>query len=445
MSESGKPRTIHDIKSLGHSDRRLAERQAKALAAKVAEARLTGVTPDSITLGQVFDRYRRERLPALREKYRRHAVTRMSLFEQAWGRGARVSDIGQSQIDRYSALRRAGELSPFDPEGAENRKGKKPRKVRDGTLAGDFRWLSSVLNFARRFNVNGRRLLRENPLHDVRWPKEKNPRQPVASHQRCTKTLEHTDEIDPRGRLRCVLTLARYTGRRQGAIAALRASDVLLSTEAIRTKLAAVGMDERIADSMPDGAIHWSAETDKVGLLHVTPISGSMRAELDRYLRAHPRIGEAPLFPSDEADGTPLRTDVSARWLLDAEAAAELPKLEQGVWHPYRRLWASERKHLPPERRCRSRRQLEGHCGTQEELSARGPGHDPGGCAARSVEELRGRGRDLFLSSQGRLNLPAVDTLVQLCPDPSPVRVPRGNPYHTRVGSVGGPRLVSDL
>ena len=96
MSESGKPRTIHDIKSLGHSDRRLAERQAKALAAKVAEARLTGVTPDSITLGQVFDRYRRERLPALREKYRRHAVTRMSLFEQAWGRGARVSDIRNS-------------------------------------------------------------------------------------------------------------------------------------------------------------------------------------------------------------------------------------------------------------------------------------------------------------------------------------------------------------
>ena len=55
----------------------------------------------------------------------------------------------------------------------------------------------------------------------------------------------------------------------------------------------------------------------------------------------------APLFPSDEADGVPLRTDVAARWLLEAEASAKLPKLEQGVWHPYRRLWASERKHLP--------------------------------------------------------------------------------------------------
>ena len=27
--------------------------------------------------------------------------------------------------------------------------------------------------------------------------------------------------------------------------------------------------------------------------------------------------------------------------------AADLPKLRGGVWRPYRRLWATERKHLP--------------------------------------------------------------------------------------------------
>lgn len=30
-----------------------------------------------------------------------------------------------------------------------------------------------------------------------------------------------------------------------------------------------------------------------------------------------------------------------------AEVRARLPKLECGLWHPYRRAWASERKHLP--------------------------------------------------------------------------------------------------
>ncbi len=34
-------------------------------------------------------------------------------------------------------------------------------------------------------------------------------------------------------------------------------------------------------------------------------------------------------------------------WLLKAEKLGGLPKLQGGCWHPYRRLWASERKHLP--------------------------------------------------------------------------------------------------
>ena len=35
------------------------------------------------------------------------------------------------------------------------------------------------------------------------------------------------------------------------------------------------------------------------------------------------------------------------KWLLVAEADAGLPKLIGGVWHPYRRKWAIERKHWP--------------------------------------------------------------------------------------------------
>lgn len=35
------------------------------------------------------------------------------------------------------------------------------------------------------------------------------------------------------------------------------------------------------------------------------------------------------------------------KWLMVAERAARLPKLEGGLWHPYRRKWATERKHLP--------------------------------------------------------------------------------------------------
>ena len=199
-SERGKPRTGHDVKSLGTRDRSRAEQLAEALAEKIAETRFTGASSsEAVTLGQLFTLYREQRLPALATQYGRHAKTRMRLFETAWGRPTRVADIGQGQIDRYCRLRRSGELSPFEPEDAEDRKGRKPRKVRDGTLAGDFRWLSSVFNWARGYRIRGQRVLHENPLHDVKWPKERNPRQPVASERRYTVTQEHTDSVDERG------------------------------------------------------------------------------------------------------------------------------------------------------------------------------------------------------------------------------------------------------
>ena len=259
----------------------------------------------------------------------------------------RVSDIGQSQVDRYSSLRRAGELSPFDPADAENRKGKKPRKVRDGTLAGDFRWLSSVFNFARRFKVNGRRLLRENPLHDVTWPREKNPRRPVASHQRFTKTLEHVDEVDPEGRLRAIVSLARYTGRRADAICSLLVPDLLRDLDHVRAALAAAGMDERLAEHMPHGAILWQGDHDKMGMLFISPLSAPARATLDEYLLRTPRLGAVPLFPSPKDPSKPIRLDRIQKWLVRSEQVAGLPKLQGGRLHPYRRLWASERKHMP--------------------------------------------------------------------------------------------------
>jgi hypothetical protein len=34
------------------------------------------------------------------------------------------------------------------------------------------------------------------------------------------------------------------------------------------------------------------------------------------------------------------------KWLAFAERKAGLPKLVGGFWHPYRRTWATERKHL---------------------------------------------------------------------------------------------------
>jgi hypothetical protein len=53
------------------------------------------------------------------------------------------------------------------------------------------------------------------------------------------------------------------------------------------------------------------------------------------------------VFPSEKNSIEPARRDVLEAQLLKAERKAKLPKLRGGVFHPYRRKWATERKDQP--------------------------------------------------------------------------------------------------
>ena len=105
--------------------------------------------------------------------------------------------------------------------------------------------------------------------------------------------MEHVETVDPQGRLGCILTLARSTGRRESAICAIRASDLLFSEERIGAALAEAGMDERRVQYMPHGAIRWAAESDKQGFLFVSPINEDASAcggcEFPQYAAADRR------------------------------------------------------------------------------------------------------------------------------------------------------------
>jgi hypothetical protein len=98
---------------------------------------------------------------------------------------------------------------------------------------------------------------------------------------------------------------------------------------------------------MPHGAIRWREIHDKQGYLDLTAIAAPARAALDRYLRLQPRLGSAPLF-SDSKRPDECVTRIAADYLLRrAEAEADVPKFDRGLWHCYRRAWASARKHMP--------------------------------------------------------------------------------------------------
>ena len=146
-----------------------------------------------------------------------------------------------------------------------------------------------------------------------------------------------------------MLALARYTGHREGAICQLRANDFLRTKEEVRAALGALGFDERQADYYPHGGLRWRAESDKMGNDSITPLAPNARTALDAYLARNPRLGEAPLFPASKDPSRPIRADLVSHWLMKAEKLAGLPSLSGGRWHPYRRLWATERRHLPAQ------------------------------------------------------------------------------------------------
>ena len=97
------------------------------------------------------------------------------------------------------------------------------------------------------------------------------------------------------------------------------------------------------------GGVRWSAASDKLGYETVAPISAEARAALEANLRAHLRVGDAPLFPMTGDAAKPVAKVRAGYWLRRAETLAELPHLERGGWHALRRLFASERRHLPAQ------------------------------------------------------------------------------------------------
>ena len=340
-----------------------------------------GAISRGLQLGQLFGAYFRLKAPGLSDDRQKAASTRRDLFGACWGSDRVVIDISQTDVDLYSRRRRSGELAP-------DLHGRTMVGVRDGTIDGDFRWLSSVCNWARRHKLGGRRLLPENPLHDVDWPKEANPRRPVASHQRFTATLVHVDAVDDKGRLRAILELLRYTGRRLGAICQLTAEDVLRTSDQVRNALARSGMDERLAEHMPHGAIRWSEQTDKMGLLFVSPLSTPARAALDTYMRMSPRLGAVPLFPApgdvSVSIGLPPSRQVDPTG-GEGRGAAEAARIDS----PCLQAAVGERTKAHAGRRRGRGGWLEGHPVTQVVVSAGGRGDGPPRRRAHWLTEAR--------------------------------------------------------
>lgn len=319
--------------SLRHRDRDEAVQWARRQAAQ-----LTGGSVGmerSPTLSRVLGLYLQFQSPSKSIAEQDADQRRAKMWVRTLGGAKDLRKLSMHEWQNFSAARRCGAI---DCDGLPVASGER-KFVRDGTVAGDLTFLTSLLNWATRWREGDRYLMSENPARGYLVPVEKNPRRPLVTAERFQKVRAVADQVRMvrgHGKLRRelptflgqVLDLSWHTGRRISAILALRFEDLQLS----------VG---------PHGSILWPASSDKMGKEWLVPLSPEARRAIDSILAERPGIGKGFLFPSCTCEGEPVRQDAVALWLRSAEILAGVPKQDGSLFHAYRRGWATSRKFFP--------------------------------------------------------------------------------------------------
>ena len=117
--------------------------------------------------------------------------------------------------------------------------------------------------------------------------------------------------------------LAKATGRRLGSIRQLRWEDV-----------------DWLA-----GTIRWRAEADKKRRKAIVPVPVRLLDELRTFQKELSAFGGL-VFCAEHDATKAMDRHLFDTWLAHAEKKAGLKKRDGGLRHPYRRKWATERKHL---------------------------------------------------------------------------------------------------
>ncbi len=299
-------------KSLGHRDRERAEADGYRLLARL-KSHEDARSHREVTLETLFDMYSGSPAHwAKKDRTRREDERRLQWVIDFLGPGCPVRSLSPDDVERYRQARMRGECASG-------------RRVRPRAVAADLVALSTMLNWGtRQRDRGGEPLLSFNPLRGVRLPVEKNPKRPVETYDRYLKLMEVADEVDPY--LPLALTLAESTGRRIGAILKLRVDDLDL-------------------DRLPYGWLRFRAEHDKTGHEQWVPLTESARGVVLRHLQAAP--GGEWLFGSRVKPSKPIDRRTLDHRLLEAYGRAGLDRLDGGLWHPWRRKWATERKGMP--------------------------------------------------------------------------------------------------
>ncbi len=298
--------------SLGHTDRERATREA----AEMVRLRDAGEWIDSrsLTFGILSARYLAENTHArdgsLKTEHYRRGCERYIKYLIAWfGADTPVIELTPERMAGYAAARRTGQING--------------RAVGATAVHQDIKLLKSMMKWATGVYNNGRPLLDRNPLTGFAVPKTRNPIRPMIDTETVEKLMAVADRVSPLMPL--LITLMDSTGRRLSSVLGLRWDDF----------------------DFEKGNITWRPELDKKRRKWVVPMPKKAKEALLKFRTEHPTIGSALAFPMVNNATKPVTRHLASDWMHRAYRYAGIERQKGGLWHPFRRKWATERKDFP--------------------------------------------------------------------------------------------------
>ena len=272
-----------------------------------------------LTLAELATRYEVDGFARSSANYKRDALAAVRRVAKFVGSDLPVANLRPSHVEKYLAHRIANGRAPAG--------------------RGDLVALSIAINWAV-----GEELVDSNSLASQKARKamriQHQPARPFATPDRYTKLKAVAPQLPPA--FSVLLDVAWHTGHRIGAILELRWEHVSLET----------------TDEAPHGTIRWYAgkQSDRKKHDHTLPMNEKVHAALvawrkpvEEAQKKRAQIGKVTgwVFASPDDAKQPLAKWGPKKWMKKAERLAKVPHLKQGIWHPFRRGWATARKHMP--------------------------------------------------------------------------------------------------
>ena len=154
-------------------------------------------------------------------------------------------------------------------------------------------------------------------------PDEVDPRRPVMREDTADALLTVAPGVHPV--LPLLIVLVGSTGRRLSSVLGLRWTNIDFERCTIR----------------------WRAELDKSRKTWQSPLPEVAATALRDRQQSVEWRNSPYLFPAPKNSTVPATRYLAAGWLKRAYRLAGVEKEPGGLWHPFRRKWATDRKHYP--------------------------------------------------------------------------------------------------